>query len=184
MASPEEQTKPAAWKPRWRTDPTARPSVSLYAHKEIGERLNTETTHTFSLPNATDEVPNPTRFVCIFSHLKANPNAPHELWTRNHIDMLERNLASARPNDPLPLFRETPHRRGANYEFAGWYEIEAWELVKGGSAELREFIEGREESKGVKSVQSWASALGHDWAKVKMRKVSSEGLGDPLGNMH
>ncbi|TFY67973.1 hypothetical protein EVG20_g3732 [Dentipellis fragilis] len=182
--SPTAQiSKPTAWKPRWRTDPTARPSVSLYAHKEIGARLKAETTHTFTLPSSSEEDPSPTKFVCIFNHLKANPQAPGELWTRHHLDLLDLNLASERPEDPLPMFSETFKGGGASYEFAGWYEIESWELVKGGSAKLKKFIQEREESKSVKSAQTWAHALASDWATVKLRKAPEDvakRLGDPM----
>lgn len=149
MADP----KPGVWKPRWRTEGAGGPSVTFYAAAEIAKALGCQTSHTFvrstaSSPDAADD-----QVVAVFNHLKANPSAPKELWTRNSFDLIQRSVGV-----PVPFFSESP-AKPHRYELTGWYAIESVEIVKGGSPEVKAFIAKREESKGKKSTEAWASAL-------------------------
>lgn len=145
------------WKPRWRQS-GAGPSVKFYTTSEISTAFDCPCNHTFitGRPGPVEGEITETEappVLLVMNHLKANPNAPTELWTRNSFPSISRSLHSV-----VPFFSESTVMR-RKYELTGWFELERAELVKGGSEAAKAFVMAREESKGVKSPEAWASAL-------------------------
>lgn len=184
------------------------PSFKLYTQRDITEAIPGEGNHTFNRAFAaqSDQVPadappsspsdNTTEaqaeesssspgqerpqqaladeFCRIMVHDKAHLSPPKELWTRHSISHLDANVGRA-----IPLFQESAARRHS-FEFLGWYRIVRWELCKGRSKEVQEFVARRKVSQADKPREYWMSVLGQDWAKVELERVNDPLLRNPM----
>lgn len=112
-------------------------------------------------------------FCRVMIHNNAHLSPPRELWTRNNIAQLDSNIGR-----PLPVFQETT---GRQFEFLGWYRIARWQLCLGKGTEVRRFIERRKISQKERTVEYWTKALGENWARVEMERVSDTSLQNPMG---
>ncbi|KAI0086846.1 hypothetical protein BDY19DRAFT_333632 [Irpex rosettiformis] len=187
--------------PRFKRDPTAVASAitKLYAQQEIMKKFGGQSNHTFCRspdPNpppplqdseVTDHAPEETpaadpespvnagdqqvvlhplidEFCRVMIHKHAHLSPPKELWTRNNIPQLDANIGRA-----VPVFSEVTTN---GFEFLGWYKITRWELCPGGGAAVQNFIRRRKFSQRDKTADYWRKALGQDWARVQLERVS------------
>lgn len=195
--------------PRFKRDANAVPSFRLYSQRDIMDTIPGEGNHTFNRAFApvddaktettesqavsssatcasldaaassptSHEQPGPRladEFCRIMVHDKAHLSPPKELWTRHNIAQLDANIGR-----PVPLFQESGAKKHS-FEFLGWYRIVQWELCKGKSGEVQAFVSKRKVSQIDKPREYWVGALGQDWARVELAKVSDASLGNPM----
>ncbi|EJU01299.1 hypothetical protein DACRYDRAFT_107856 [Dacryopinax primogenitus] len=183
---------PAAFSRVSRRNNSLKDGRKTYTFQQIRERIPAPGSQTFvQAVRSREENPGPVdplvpkppwwKTICrIMVHLGMHPAAPEELWTRVHNRaLLEASLTS---QAKIPLFVELLNRR---WEFKGHYEITRYEIFKGLSEEVKVFIESRKESKLWKwpETVNWNELLMTDWARVELRLVEDQSLGNPMEGM-
>lgn len=128
-------------------------------------------------------------------HREANPprssqnDDTFELWTRHNFATLQHHLSNS-ADKALPFFHYSDSEgaqqlfefyHSSFYRYLGQYRIDSVEKFPGGSLEVREFIEARDESKKERTASKWKEMLSSDWIKVVVRRCPEDRqTGDPV----